>query len=63
MEAKGTFYAITLYESHKIHPLSNAGRFIKREIPPTMNDFAAYTRRPKDEDEDQLAQAEPSEEE
>ena len=62
VEAKGTFYAITLYEGQTYTSVKR-GKVYKKEIPPTMNDFAAYTRRPKDEDEDQLAQAETSEEE
>ena len=61
VEAKGTFYAITEYQGQTYTSVKR-GKVFKRETPPTMDDFAAYARRPKDEDEEKLAQAETSEE-
>jgi len=61
VEAKGTFYAITEYQGQTYTSVKR-GKVFKREIPPTMDDFAAYARRPKDEEE-QFAQAETSQEE
>tara|TARA_B100000212_G_scaffold325981_1_gene288095 strand:- start:64 stop:696 length:633 start_codon:yes stop_codon:yes gene_type:complete len=61
VEAKGTFYAITEYQGQTYTSVKR-GKVFKREAPPSMDDFAAYSRRPKDEEE-QLAQAETSQEE